>query len=168
MMLEDAETQKLRKRCFVLYGLYALSAALQVSDDLTTLGLSLLTLAIAGHLGNAKKEAAKDTPYASHLRWLYRTAWIASCVAIPVNLGLSTALIWAFTDVGAIAHSVMNGDPDALTQDLQGYIAGNMTKISIFNMIGAAPPTIWWLHRCWRGYVLLKEGKPVENVTSWL
>jgi uncharacterized membrane protein len=120
-------------------------------------------------MSNAKKQAeVKGTPYESHLHWLYRTAWIASCVAIPVNLGLSAGLIWTFTDVGSITRNALNGDAEALMNGLQSYMDANMTKITIFNMIGAAPPTIWWLHRCWRGYALLKEGKPVENVTSWL
>jgi len=168
-MAEDMTPEKLQRHCFMLYGIYTLSAALQISDDISMLGLSILTLAIAGHMCKTKKEAAKDTPYASHLSWLYRTAWIASCVAIPVNLGLSAALVWVFTDIGTIAHNILDGgDPETIASGLQSYIQNNETKISIFNMIGAAPPTIWWIHRCWRGYVLAKQGKPVENVMSWL
>ncbi len=166
-MTEIEKTADLRKTCIILYGVYALSAMLQISNDLTMLGLSILTLAIAGHMSKSKKAEAQGTPYASHLRWLYRTAWIASCVAIPVNLGLSTWLIWAFTDIGSVM-SKMNGDPMALVTAMQSYFQHNMLKIEIFSSIGAAPPTVWWLHRCWRGYVLVKEDKPVENVTSWL
>lgn len=166
-MTENSKPDDLRKRCLMLYGIYAVSAVLQVSDDVYMLGLSLLTLAIAGHMSKSKKEAAEGTPYASHLRWLYRTAWIASCVAIPVNLGLSAGLIWTFTDIGSIMDK-MNGDPEALINAVQAYMQDNMSRISVFNMLGAAPPTLWWIHRCWRGYRLLKEDKPVEHVTSWL
>ena len=163
----ERKTSRSSKTCIILYGIYAVGAVLQVSSDVTMMCLSILVLAIASHIGNKKKAAAMDTPYASHLRWLYRTAWIASCVAIPVNLGLSAGLIWAFTDVSSLADK-MDGDPGALVNAMQSYMDNNMTKISIFNMLGAAPPTLWWLHRCWRGYVLVKVGKPVEKVTSWL
>jgi uncharacterized membrane protein len=167
-MAEAEKTTDLKKYCTVLYGVYALSAVLQVSTDSTGFILSLVTLTVAGFMGNSKKAAAQGTPYESHLRWLYRTAWIASCVAIPVNFGLSGWLIWAFTDVGSIARAADGGDPEAVLNSLQNYMDANTGKIFMFNAIGAAPPTLWWLHRCWRGYVPLKEGKPVENVTTWL
>jgi uncharacterized membrane protein len=168
MTTESTKETDLKKYCIVLYGLYAISALLQVSIDGTLFVLSIITLIIAGIMGRLKKTAAKGTPYESHLRWLYRTAWIASCVAIPINFGLSGWLIWTFTDFGAITRSMDNGDMDALTQALQNYMDANTGKIFLFNAIGAAPPTLWWLHRCWRGYVPLKEGQPVENVTTWL
>ena len=166
-MAENAKPVDLQKLCIMLYGIYALGAVLQTSSDFLPMGLSILILAVAGHFTKSKKDAAEGTAYASHLRWLYRTAWIASCVAIPVNLALSAGLIWIFTDIGSIADKV-NGDPDALIHAMQNYMQNNMTRISIFGMMGAAPPTLWWLHRCWRGYVLAKQGKPVEKVTSWL
>jgi uncharacterized membrane protein len=164
---ENLQLKNLHRHCLILYALDSVSAVLQVPNDALMMGLSLVTLAIAGHMSRKKKEAAQGTPYASHLQWLYRTGWIASCIAIPVNIGLSGALIWAFTDIGSLAHA-MDGDPETMINSLQAYADANMTKVDIFSMIGATPPTLWWLHRCWRGYILLKADKPVDNVTSWL
>lgn len=170
-MTASVQQENLHKDCLILYVTYAVSAVLQMPSDALMMGLSLLTLAIAGHMSKKKESAARGTPYESHLHWLYRTAWIASCVAIPVNLGLSGWLVWTFTDIGSILHPVAGGGPDALMsaiQSLQTYMDANMTKIDIFNMVGAAPPTVWWLHRCWRGYAQLRESQPVRNVKSWL
>jgi len=165
--MTETEKVDLKKYCLVLYVTYAISAALQVFDDMDLLCLSILTLAIAGHLCKKKKAVAQGTIYASHLAWLYRTAWIASCVAIPVNLGLTAGLIWMFTDLGSIVNQVMSGDVDAITSGAQSYMAANMGKIALFNAIGAAPPTIWWLHRCWRGYLYLKANMAIDHVKSW-
>lgn len=100
------EKADLRKFCIILYAVYALSALSQFFE--ITLLPGLLALIIAYIQGNAKKGAAKDTPYASHLRWLSRTFWIGTGVIVPVAVVIAAYLIWTFTDISSIANSAVN------------------------------------------------------------
>lgn len=164
-MSDTIESPTLQKLCIQLYGIYALSAVLQFFEETFLVGLLALTIAYI--IGNSKKEAAKNTPYASHLRWMYRTLWIGSLVIIPAGLLIGAVLVFIFTDTSMITGTLDNGDPDVAMGGIQGYLAHNMTKITILTTITTIPTAAWWINRCWVGYVLAKDGKPVENVTRW-
>jgi uncharacterized membrane protein len=63
----------------------------------------------------------------------------------------------------------MDGDSDAdMMKAVQNYMEGNEAKASSMMIAIMIPATVWWLRRLWIGYRLVKDGKPVENVTSWL
>ena len=165
-MAEAAKTDNLQKICITLYGVYALSTILQFFEE--TILVGLLALTIAYIIGNSKKKSAVDTPYASHLRWMYRTFWIGSLVIIPVSIVILACLILAFTDVASFVKSLGDADPEVITNSLTSYFQGNMTKLSFITTMAGIPAAAWWIRRCWVGYVLAKEGKPVVKVTSWL
>jgi len=165
-MTEDAKPASLQKYCMVLYAAYALSAVMDFFEDTVFLGLLVLTAAYI--LGNSKKKAAEGTPYASHLRWMYRTFWIGSAIIVPLAVIFAAGLVWAFTDIAPVATAMANGDPDALMSSVHHYIEQNMNKVSLLTMTMTVPTAVWWIRRCWVGCLLAKAGKPVENVTSWL
>jgi len=159
----EKKNENLRKSCTWLYAANALSAVLQLADDLNVGLAGVLLMVIIGIVDNSKKKAAQDTPYASHLRWMNRTIWIGSLYFI-VCLIIGFALVVALTDTSFI----LAGDPDAVMNGFQSYVARYQTRIAVITAVTMAPPVIWWIRRCWIGYSLLKEDKPVEKVTSWL
>lgn len=165
-MAEDDRTEKLQKYCLTLYGVYALSAVFQFSNYTVLPGLLLLTFAYFH--GNTRKKTAADTPYASHLRWLGRTFWIGSGVIAPVAVLISTGLILSLTDISHLAAGAAGDDPELLMAYVQGYIEREGSKVELLVAVTAVPTALWWLRRCWHGHTLAKEGKPVDNVTSWL
>ena len=164
--MTDTPDSHLRKLCMTLYATYAASAILQFFEQ--TLILGLLALIIAYILSSTKKKAAKNTIYATHLRWMNRTFWIGTGIIVPVAMIIASFLIWQFTNVETLAGLFTGEDTDTLMNNLQGYIQENMTKISVITFITMIPTVLWWLRRCWIGYSLAEAGKPVENVTTWL
>ena len=162
------ETQKtdIKQLCTTLYIIFALSSILQFSE--ITLIPGILALLIAYALVVMKKKEAEGTPFASHFRWLARTFWIGAGVIVPVAIVLAMVLILTLTDIATVTNAMRSDDPDMMMTGMQSYIEGNMTKIWFITFVTMAPTTVWWLRRCWVGYKLAKEDKPVENVTSWL
>lgn len=165
MPVTDKETG-LRKLCMMLYGIYALSVVLQFAEE--TLLIGLIALIIAYVLTKARHAAAQGTPYASHLRWMLRTFWIGTGVIVPVAVIIATGLILTFTDIATIVPAMNNDDPGDIMGGVQAYMDKNLQKISLITFLTLAPTVIWWLRRCWVGYALAKNEKPVENVTTWL
>jgi uncharacterized membrane protein len=156
----------LRKYCMVLYGLYGLSAMLQFSQS--TLLISALILMLAYAMTTRRKKAAKDTPFASHLRWMLRTFWIGTSIIFPLAIIIATVLVLTFTDLIPVMAAAAIGNPEAQMNAMQGYMLENMGEISLITMPFMLLSALWWLRRLWVGYVLARNGKPVENVTSWL
>lgn len=168
-MTEDAKPADLRNFCIMLYGIYAVSIVLGgMGPTVLIVLLGLLLVIIAYILMRSKREAAKDTPFASHLRWMNRTFWIGTGIIFPMALIISSFLIWTFTDLASVTDSLMQGDPDAMMGTIQSYVENSQTKAFMIGIVTMLPAVIWWLHRCWIGYTLARDGKPVENVTSWL
>ncbi|MCE9506809.1 MAG: hypothetical protein K8R48_00630 [Alphaproteobacteria bacterium] len=156
----------LRKYCLILYGLYGLSAVLQFFNKTILIGLAALV--IAYFMATARKKAAEDTPFASHLRWMLRTFWIGTGVIFPIAIIIATAIVLAFTDLIPVMVAASFDNPEAQMNAMQDYMQANMTKISLLTEPFMLLSAFWWLRRCWVGGMLAKNGKPVENVTSWL
>ena len=156
----------LRKHCMLLYGLYALSAVLQFFNKTVLIGFAAVV--IAYFMTTARKGAAKDTAFASHLRWMLRTFWIGTAVIFPVAIIIASILVLIFTDFVPVMDAMNETVPEATMDTLHNYMQGNMTKISLITIPIMLLSALWWLRRCWAGYVLAKDGKPVEKVTSWL
>ncbi len=165
-MAEDKDTTDFKKLCVTLYGVYALSSVLQFVQE--TILIGLLALVVAYILTVSNKPRAKDTIYESHLQWLSRTFWIGGGVIVPAAAVIAAILIWNLTDVSSLVVSLKGSNPTALMNGVQSYIDNNITKVSLIAMTTMAPTAIWWIRRCWIGYTLVKEGKPIENVKSWL
>ncbi len=165
-MTEDAKPEKFQKLCLVLYAAYAASAVMDFFEDTVALGLLLLT--VAYFIGNSRRQAASGTPYASHLRWLNRTFWIGSAVIVPIAVTFAAILVLIFTDIGSITTAMTSGDPNAIIASVKNYTQTNMSKVSLLLLTMTVPTAVWWVRRCWVGYILAKAGKPVDNVTSWL
>ncbi len=156
----------LRKLCMTLYGVFGLSAVLQFVE--ATILLGLLALTIAYILTKCKYEAARDTPYASHLRWMLRTFWIGTGVIVPVAVLIATALILMLTNIADVVTAMSGDDPTAIMSSVQAYMTQNLTKISLITAVTMVPTILWWVRRCWIGFALARDEKPVTNVTSWL
>src|SRR3972149_3409119 len=156
----------LRKHCLLLYSLYTLSAVLQFFDKTILIGLA--ALAIAYFLTTAKKEAAKNTPFASHLRWMLRTFWIGTAVIFPIAVIIATFLVLTLTDLIPVMDALNLDNPEAAVNTLQDYMQNNITKMLLIAAPVRIPAALWWIRRFWIGCLLAREGKPVEKVTSWL
>ncbi|MFH1158181.1 MAG: hypothetical protein V1721_04765 [Pseudomonadota bacterium] len=165
-MAEDKKATDLKKLCMTLYGIYALSAVLQFFGSTVLVGL--LALVIAYILTVSNRTLARDTIYERHLQWMSRTFWIGSGVLVPAAVVIATVLIWNLTDVASLASSLSGDDPLAMINGIKNYMDNNMAKVSLITVATAVPTALWWLRRCWIGYALVKAGKPVENVKSWL
>jgi uncharacterized membrane protein len=157
----------LRRYCIILYGLYALSALLQFSES--TLTISGLILILAYFMTTCRKKASQDTPFASHLHWLLRTFWIGTALLAPVSVIAGTFIVLHFTDAIPTMAAYMDSDSTVDTAGaIQNYMTEHGEKVSFVMIAAMIPATIWWLRRCLIGYVLAKDGRPVENVMSWL
>ncbi len=156
----------LRQRCLLLYLVYALSAFL-LFFDMFIVVIATFVLAIAYAVGGTMKKGAENTVYGSHLRWMTRTFWIGS-LFYTITTSISGLYAASLVDVGALMNAATNGDPDTIMAQAQNLAQEGDAKASIANLLALLPPTIWWLNRCWRGFVLAKAEKPVENVTRWL
>ncbi|MCK5556064.1 MAG: hypothetical protein KAI76_07495 [Alphaproteobacteria bacterium] len=165
-MEKDKNIIDYKKLCITLYGVYALSAVLQFFFETVLLGI--IALVIAYILTAVNRARAKDTIYDSHFQWLSRTFWIGGGVIVPAAAVIAAILIWNLTDIAFLASSMRGDDPAAMMSGIQSYMDNNMTKVSLITMATIVPTAIWWIRRCWVGYVLVKVGKPVENVKSWL
>ena len=97
-----------------------------------------------------------------------RSLWIGSGVYAPIALAVSFFLISAFTDSAPLLQAMDSGDPDVVMGALQSYLTENTTKMLLLTLVTTLPVGFWWLRRCWIGYVLVKQDKPVENFKSWL
>lgn len=164
--MNDNENKNLGTLCKYLYGIYALTMLLQMSID--TILVGLLGMVVALVLTYVKQPAAKGTIYETHLRWMLRTFWIGGGVYLPVMTLAGFAVFYPSINIAPLQDAMYAGeitDPqqiyDLLLRDNKMLIWG-----TAFATMG--PIMAWWLWRSWKGYKALKDGKPVENVMSWL
>jgi uncharacterized membrane protein len=171
-MTEDAKPDDLRKFCITLYALYGAGGLLLFQPSWIAVLAGLVILTVAYSRANSKKETAKETPYASHLRWMYRSFWIWVGVIQPVAVIILGILLYEEIDfmslLPAAAQALQSGDEASVNTIMDAFINSNATKIYSIIAATAGPTFLWWIRRCWIGYAQAKEGKPVENVMSWL
>ncbi|MBU6475389.1 MAG: hypothetical protein KGL10_07480 [Alphaproteobacteria bacterium] len=160
-----AVSPKLQETCTTLYIVYALGAVLQFFDD--TMLAGLLALAIAGALANRNRKKFRGTIFESHLRWMNRTLWIGALALTPAAIALTCLLLFTFTDAGTLVRTLTSGNLDAIMAGTQGYLAGNLIRLEVITETTTALPVLWFVRRCWRGYVFARDAMPVDNVTSW-
>jgi uncharacterized membrane protein len=156
----------LKKTCLGLYAAFAVSALMQFSFITILIGCAVMLAALV--VAYARREAARDTIYESHLAWLIRTFWIGSGVYLPVlTLGLCFAMV-ATLDFSSLMTRVANGeitDPVMMQEVLKAEYGGQLV---VLTLIFTLPFLGWWLWRCYAGWKALKAGEPVRNPKSWL
>jgi uncharacterized membrane protein len=166
--------------CALLYAAYLVGAAVQVSPAGAVIGSVAIVIAVC--VAYAKRAAAKDTPFESHLRWLIRTFWIGGGVYVPVLTLIATIAIYVqidynllatkMIDAGADADAFASGDPAKAEAAAGQFMAILMQQYGGMMRTAALAVTLpfvaWWISRLWRGYAALKAGKPVEKVARWI
>jgi len=156
----------IKKLCALLYGIFALSALMQFSY--LTMLVGAVALIAATGAAYAKRKEVAGTPFESHLTWLIRTFWIGTGVYLPVLTLTEAAIIYLAVDKDALMKRMTSGeitDP----QQLADIFTVQYGTLMVWLTLGFTIPFLaWWLWRCWAGYKLLKDGKPVPKVMSWL
>lgn len=151
--MKDAKTQIILS--------YALSALFILSQLAPATGIAgLVCLLVAMFIVYARKNPAGDPVIQNHVRWQIRTFWIGGLAVIPLSALVLLALVFYFTDYSM----VVSGD----IISYNAYLSANMGAIIGIMLATFAPVCIWWMFRCWRGFIALRRNMPVENVTSWL
>ncbi len=164
-MTETAK-QNMTKLCTLFYGIYAASILLNFS--MTTMMAGVIAMLIVLVLTYLKKKEAAGTIFESHLQWMIRTFWIGGGVILPVLTVAASLILYTKIDMTPMYDAISAGtvsNPDELMDLL---LQSNRLLIYATTTAFTVPFALWWLRRCWIGYRLLKEGKPVTNITSWL
>ncbi len=162
--MTDDTTKKQKDLCKTLYGLLALSAFMQFSEQ--TLLIGLIAMITTLWIASKKRKTSAGTIFQSHYQWMQRTFWIGTGVIIPIAVVISTVLIICFTDILQALSNISSGVVSM--NQIDQYMNERMGKISLYISVTTIPTLIWWVRRCWNGFKLLKEDKPVEKVMSWL
>lgn len=175
--MTDNATNKLSQTCSALYAVYAASLLMQVTPYTIVLGaIALLVALIMAYITHTK---AGGTIYASHMQWLVRTFWIGGGVYLPVLTIFATIAVMCVVDMSelksAIEAAALEQHPaaesdnsiivNAVLKDLMEKSGGTIILITV---IFTLPFIGWWLWRCWKGFSLLQQGKPVTDVMRWI
>ena len=164
-----SDEKNLRQLCLMLYGLYVASL-LSFCGDTAVSVLGTIAGVVGVTLAYAKRKTAKHTPFESHMHYLIRTFWIGGGVFFPVATILAAALIFGLSDLTSIYNAMSQEGLDilAVVKLIRQYLTdNNMLLISVLAAT-FGPIALWWVWRCWRGYLLAREGKPVPKPGSWL
>lgn len=175
--MTENTASKMSQTCTALYAVFAASLLMQVTPYTMVLGsIALLAALIMAYVAHAK---AGGTIYASHLQWLVRTFWIGGGVYLPVLTVLASLAVMCVVDMTEVESAVKaaaleqhSGDQsdqqivvDAVLQSIMQKSGGTIILITLLFTL---PVVGWWLWRCWKGYSLLQQGKPVEDVMRWV
>ncbi|MEZ0226018.1 MAG: hypothetical protein ACAH83_15800 [Alphaproteobacteria bacterium] len=176
-MTDDAA--KLMKICTILYAAYA-ACALSIFAPFVIVvvaaAVAMLAAIIYAYVSQSK---AVNTIYETHLRWLIRTFWIGGGVYMPVLTIFMTMTVWTVIDFSeveaAVKAAALEHNPGTESDSsvvvntvLTSIMQENGGTIVLIILAFTLPVFGWWLWRCWQGYSLLKQGKPVEDVMRWV
>jgi uncharacterized membrane protein len=149
-----------------MYGIYALFAVLQFSFASMVAGSGALLVAVG--FAYLKKKEAAGTPFESHLTWLIRTFWIGTGVYLPLLTLADLALLISKVDIDSLMSKVSSGEI-AGADELEALLMSQYGGATLYMTIAFTVPfLVWWLWRCWTGFHLLKEDKPIQKPLSWL
>lgn len=162
-----ADTKNLDTLCKYLYGIFAATMVMQMVN-MTTMVPGMIAMLIALVITYSRREAAKGTPYESHLQWMIRTFWIGGCLYLPVATVIASVVIQANIDMNALMDAMYAGQIDEPDDVMELLMRDNKPLIIGVGLATMGPFLLWWLWRCWKGFAALKAGKPVDNVTSWV
>ena len=166
-MTPDSNKQ-LKEYCTALYILYPISIVCQFFQTTLFFGLFLLLIVYGFNVSQKRRASVKDTVFENHLIWLLRTFYISTGVYFPIAMVIATYLVTKYTDILSIGSSVDASDSEALMSSIQNFMSGEMSKMFIISIATFAPVVLWCFRRYWVGFRLLRQEKPVKNVTSWL
>jgi uncharacterized membrane protein len=165
-MGETTGNEGLRNLCLSLYLIYAVSMLMQLVPVTILPGSFLIIAALIA--AYARRERAKGTVFESHLQWLIRTFWIGGGIYMPVLTLAAFCFAWSRFDMGAVQNAIEGGavnDTDAL---IRMVLEKNETLLFQVGLIITLPVAIWWIARCWRGWLFLKANEPMPDVMRWL
>jgi uncharacterized membrane protein len=174
-MTDDAA--KMSQTCSALYAVYAASMLMQLTPYTMLAGsAALLGAVVMAYITRGK---AGDTFYESHMQWLIRTFWIGGVVYMPILTILASITVMFVVDLSEVKSAVQaaaleqhpGGESDSsivVNTVLQSVMDRSGSTIMLIAVLFTLPVFGWWLWRCWKGYSLLKQGKPVTDVMRWV
>lgn len=175
--MTDDRAGKIAQTCTMIYAVYAASMLMQLNPYTMIVGsIALLAAVVMAYVTRVK---AGESFYASHMQWLIRTFWIGGAVYLPALTILATIAVMFLVDMSELRAAVQAAaleNPPGTESDssivvntvLQSVMEENGSTIMLITVICTLPVFGWWLWRCWQGYSLLQQGKPVDNVTRWV
>jgi uncharacterized membrane protein len=175
--MTDNAANKMLQTCTALYAVFAASMLMQLTPYTMIPGsVALLFAVVMAYITYGK---AGDSFYASHCRWLVRTFWIGGVVYMPILTVLASITVMAVVDLSEVESAVKaaaleqhpGGESDqsiVVNTVLQSVMDKSGGTIMLIAALFTLPVFGWWLWRCWQGYSLLKQGKPVTDVMRWV
>lgn len=175
--MTDNAAAKMSQTCSALYAVYAVSMLMQLTPYTMIVGsIALLAAVVMAYITYGK---AGDSFYASHCRWLVRTFWIGGVVYMPILTILASITVMCVVDLSevkaAVQAAALEQHPGSESDSsivvntvLQSVMEKDGGTIILITIIFTLPVFGWWLWRCWKGFSLLQQGKPVENVMRWV
>jgi len=158
-----------RKTVLVLYIVFAFSMILQLTAVTSTTGILTGTIAII--TAYIKRRANKGTAFESHIQWLIRTFWIGGGLLLPIATVIAALTIYYMGDMTSLYNAISSAPPGDISSFLRAFelfYQDNFTLIVLTTIVTLGPVIVWSVWRCWFGFKLAKESKPIENPTSWL
>lgn len=157
---------ELRSFCMAIYIIAGFGGAIQFIDG--ALFLSIILLALAWFMIKAQRMAAMGTMYASHVEWTAYTMSRGLFFLFPLALVIAGYFIWKGMDV-ATFKTALNNDADGKFLEITyNFVNAHKDRMMYITNICAAPPTLWWVWRCWFGFMRAKAELPIDYPDSWI
>jgi len=154
--------------CIALYIMYAACVLCQFFAITLIPGVALLLTAYGANEFKIRRANIKGTIFESHLRWMIRTLGIGTCVYLPIAAIIATGFILKYTDILSLVGTIINMTNTEMMNSIYASMDKEIGKVTIICLIAVTPVVAWMFRRYWVGYKLIKEGKPIEKVKSWL
>jgi hypothetical protein len=146
-----------------LYIVTALSALLQFYEITVIPGMLLMLIAF--FMVKAQRVTAMNTIYASHVEWTRRTLSLGTFIIFPLFAVLAIYLVYKMTDITSLKSAFASnedGDLGAMANIIIGYAKQNEAKVNSITTGCITPPILWWVRRCFVGYMRAKRSEPVD------
>lgn len=157
---------ELRSFCMAIYIVAGLGGILQFVDG--ALVMSLILLAISWFMVKAQRMAAMGTIYASHVEWTAYTMSRGLTILFPLALIVAGYIVWKGIDLTAFKNSLQNDEDGKIMEISLQFVMSQKEKILRITDICSIPPTLWWVRRCWFGFMRAKEETPIDYPDSWI
>jgi len=148
-----------------LYIITTLGALAQYAE---TLGMNIagcIILMFAALMLKAQRLTAQGTIYSSHVAWMSRTMSIASYFLFPISIAVILYCVFKYTDLQAPRRALEASGGKYMAVMLViviNYIAHNESTIDSIVTWSLTPPILWWVRRCWYGYMRAKQSEPID------
>ena len=166
-MYAPSEEKHPEQRAFSMI-LYVFAILGAISQYAESVGMNIAGIAILGCVGfmlKAQKVTAQDTIYSTHVRWTARTISIATYIFFPISAILILFLVYEYTDLESPRRALEAADSTdsvAIVGVVKEYVSHNESRISSIITCSITPPILWWIRRCWYGFVRAKRSEPID------